>query len=80
MDWVEKQIYLWQKLYLVKFVVNMALFFSFVYIYIGRSILWCKMILDMLKTFLIQPVVALLGAIICWFTILFCAVMKDRQK
>jgi hypothetical protein len=38
------------------------------------------MILDFLKAVLVQPVVALIGAIICWLSILFCAVMKDRQK
>lgn len=49
-------------------------------IYIGRSILWCKMIFEVLKTFLVQPIVALVGAIFCWFTILFCAIMKDRES
>lgn len=50
------------------------------YIYIGGPILWWKMIFEVLKTFLVQPIVALAGAVVCWFTILFCAIMKDRQK
>ncbi len=37
------------------------------------------MLLDWLKNFLVQPIIALIGFIGCYIGIIFCVFKKDRQ-